>query len=974
MHLGPRSAGPTRRFLLSSTDLRHLLRIVPLLALSWLVAACGSGTGTGPGDDVDPDPGQTIGPAGGQAATEGATLSVPAGALSEETEIVIEPTTASAEGVGDDYLVVDGALYDFGPDGLVFDSPATLTVAYDPASLPEGVSEVELKMLHVTPGGTQVLESSVDEAGNTVSAAISGFSAFGVGVPVGGMARIACSALAPAANSGIPLDRISIGSLPTNLDLPAIVQARSISDTLTSYGVVDVDAEGNAEIVVPIHPSGMPEGGDVVLNVTDGTSACAGIPFTIEALPPAPGELGAIADALQAVLARQAEVFETTIDNLVSTPPDQLPTTLFPIALVQSIIDHPDNPRSLRALANGTSPDVGDARLDLLEPLLARTGLRDALTPVPASAPAAASQAGPARVGAAQCVPSQITSAGILDACMSAASSSAFELEGASGKVLGDISRATGYLGLVPGVPALGAASSIGGAVTWAALNSKQRTAALYPSTFTAMTVSPSPSTFLEDQDGPGTWTATVQATNQPWDLGKELLEGSLQAAGVASAFDKAQVAGPEVNGLLSWFMTGPVAAEALSQGTDLVIAAQVTPEIPVTDDAYSESSILGNAFARTSHTEYEPRQAGSATLSIRTEDGAFGGAQISDQQALSVEAIEIVLTPAEALLAGGEGQTFTVSVRNSEHPEMVEVDPTVPLQGTIESLTIGAGGSHTLEYTAPGEPNPTSPDFVTVRHTAATGALAFSESKPSGFAVVRFPDITIIPPTDCIEPGQTAQFTAEIVGADDMTLEWSADVGTIDSSTGAYTAPAGATSGQTATITATSTTNANVTDNVIIELGGCSCSWTALVDASLFESADGDQGIVSFGPDGSLIGVTLGDLSTDQALNVTINPDQFGVPVGSTGTYSVTFGGTMGAGSGELGINSPDAQSAQIILETNTGTAVRGRAFGSALMILDNGQTREISIDMGFRLEDLSGVPLEGGSRIYECVVGEQR
>ncbi len=37
-----------------------------------------------------------------------------------------------------------GLYYDAGPDGLVFDNPITITLAYDPAAIPAGVSELEL--------------------------------------------------------------------------------------------------------------------------------------------------------------------------------------------------------------------------------------------------------------------------------------------------------------------------------------------------------------------------------------------------------------------------------------------------------------------------------------------------------------------------------------------------------------------------------------------------------------------------------------------------------------------------------------------------------------------------------------------------------------------------------------------------------------------------------------------------------------
>ncbi|WP_348240237.1 hypothetical protein, partial [Salmonella enterica] len=59
------------------------------------------------------------------------TLSVPAGALSSTTEITIE--TIDPDDLGAEWEELRaagqiGAAYEFGPDGLTFDTPATITL------------------------------------------------------------------------------------------------------------------------------------------------------------------------------------------------------------------------------------------------------------------------------------------------------------------------------------------------------------------------------------------------------------------------------------------------------------------------------------------------------------------------------------------------------------------------------------------------------------------------------------------------------------------------------------------------------------------------------------------------------------------------------------------------------------------------------------------------------------------------------
>jgi alpha-tubulin suppressor-like RCC1 family protein len=119
-----------------------------------------------------------LGPDGGTVITpDGAVaLEVPAGAVQEDVEITVTPVTTPPPDTG----VLPGALYDFGPDGLVFDAPTRLTIAYDPAALPAGTDESELVMLGSEDGAwwSEILTSVVDTDAHTVSALIPGFSLY----------------------------------------------------------------------------------------------------------------------------------------------------------------------------------------------------------------------------------------------------------------------------------------------------------------------------------------------------------------------------------------------------------------------------------------------------------------------------------------------------------------------------------------------------------------------------------------------------------------------------------------------------------------------------------------------------------------------------------------------------------------------------------------------------------------------------
>jgi len=932
-------------------------RHVGVVACVVLTLACGS-SGTEPSGQPA---GTIVGAGGGTVISGGLTLNIPAGALSQDVEITVEEVTPAVAGVPPGFLTVGAKVFDLGPDGLSFAQPVSLTLRYAASSLPAGVAESELGIVHLT-GGATVLASTVDVGAGTVTALVDHFSGFGIGLEVGELGRVACPALVPATTAGVPLDRIALGRLPTDFGSPLAAVVTADDPLPQTYALITVSEAGDAELVVPIHPSTDPAGGTVRLNVTDGTRACAAIDFIVEPLSAASGELAGIIDAFQALLDAQAALLETTTAELLGTPVSELPTALVPLALLQSVVDDPDNDRSLRALADGTSPDIEAARLDLVEPLLARSGIRVALETATMAAPG-----GPAAVSARGCTPGSIDdNAGLLDDCMRAAAGAQFELGGASGKVLADIGTATGILGVVPG---LAVPATVAGAVAWGALSEKSRTAALMPSVLTGITVNYGAAEFREDEDGPGTWSAEVTAANVGYDLGKEVLEGLLQATGVAGLGDAYQVAGAEVNGLLSAFLTGPVAADLLENGTveGFQIPAETFGPVDVSAEQWSQVEIIGTAFAIVTHNTYEPRGAGTAQLSVRTRDGAFGGNQESWQGDIEVLPMDLDITPSDVNLGPSEPQGFTVTVSNAIAPDRWEVVNPEGLQGTIGDVTVVSEGVYVVDYTAPASPNPSSPDLLVVRSTADTGARAYATEERTAVATIRFGQISIAPLGACLDPNQTMGFTAQVVGLSDQSVEWSADVGTIDPTTGQYTAPAVVPEGGVATITATSTVVPGLVAQVFIQLGGCSCSWSVSVDgnplASQLDDLAGFQIL-----DG--LGLWTITLASDGGGSMTLQTQ--GVAVGLTGSFGATASGTLGLQAGDLVYGAGQEGLATLVLNENDGQIVDGAVNGTVTITPASGdppQPRQAPFSASFRVVSEGTVP-GGGLTTHSCTV----
>ena len=145
---------------------RHPGMVVPIRF--WLEAGA---------EDAEPVVG--IGPEGGTVMSDDGrvTLVVPPDALSERTEITIDPSPLAAGDPG----MVESLLYRFGPSALTFAIPAQLTIRYGGA-LPDGMDAEALRILRAGEAGWVQLpgvEQNAEEA--WVRVELDGFSDYGVG-------------------------------------------------------------------------------------------------------------------------------------------------------------------------------------------------------------------------------------------------------------------------------------------------------------------------------------------------------------------------------------------------------------------------------------------------------------------------------------------------------------------------------------------------------------------------------------------------------------------------------------------------------------------------------------------------------------------------------------------------------------------------------------------------------------------------
>lgn len=156
-------------------QLENAPRLALLALLLFSLVACGD-SGTGPESSMVGEQGGTASLAGGSI-----TLSIPAGALATSVDFTADPTTS----VPSTALLL-GSAYQLRPAGTAFSRLATLTLTYDPGTVPDGVRQSELRLQQVVGDGWQsTIGSTVDSAQHVVKGQIGEVGTFGVvAVPV----------------------------------------------------------------------------------------------------------------------------------------------------------------------------------------------------------------------------------------------------------------------------------------------------------------------------------------------------------------------------------------------------------------------------------------------------------------------------------------------------------------------------------------------------------------------------------------------------------------------------------------------------------------------------------------------------------------------------------------------------------------------------------------------------------------------
>jgi uncharacterized protein YjdB len=186
----------------------------------------------------------TVVPGGFVTATGGivtgfgtVTVTVPAGAVAVGTAITItqtaNPPSSSA--------LAPGTAYDFGPAGTTFATPVSLAITYDPATLPTGTVEAQLRVARL--GGTTwtaLPGSTVNTATHVATGATSSFSTYAVIATPVPVASVTVTADKTALNLG---DVVPFVATPKDAE-GNVLTGRTVTWVSTSPTVATVSSSG----------------------------------------------------------------------------------------------------------------------------------------------------------------------------------------------------------------------------------------------------------------------------------------------------------------------------------------------------------------------------------------------------------------------------------------------------------------------------------------------------------------------------------------------------------------------------------------------------------------------------------------------------------------------------------------------------------------------------------------------------------
>lgn len=600
---------------------------------------------------------------------------------------------------------------------------------------------------------------------------------------------------APALNaaSGAPGTLLAVTGLPAMATAP---EATLTAAGTTLPAVIRLEANGSLSLVVPVHPSGSVSGGAATLTVTANGTPCRPVNLTIAPLPEAPGAAEELVVSMEASLANAAAAYGVLPSELkgdtIGVPP-----TLRALQVAQRMIDHPDNPNSLRAIMAGTAPALGGRTLDadLLGRLMVSTGLSQAIDQHMAEIfNSLASQASdsslveigdrpgaPAAARLASAVPIQpprsIERGSQLAYWMKRQGEAQSRTSETMQQVVAGVELVLAAVAMTgpPGAVVAGAATVAVMTVYVTELTLK----GTLPRDLTDLQVEAFPTDYPEDWALEGRWRARVTARSLGVSFSAATLAEEVAGLLGPGRFLKILEKFPGADDIVDemWAKAVGSAAAALGMsGEGIQIAPTVWAGIDVSDQRYTRRELSSSGVVELSGTGvdwtyYRPVAPGQTTLTVTTFPATINS-QLSRAVSLKVQQIGITVEAERMQMRPGTNQQLIVGVAGA-------LDLGVNWTSTCGDVIKQPGAFATFVA-----PNANTTCTVTATHKIKTQRSGSIQIQVANVVTV---DVTPAYPT--LLRGEQKQFSATVEGTANTAVTWRASNGTITQQ-GLFTSP----------------------------------------------------------------------------------------------------------------------------------------------------------------------------------------
>lgn len=779
---------------------------------------------------------------------------------------------------------------------------------------------------------------------------------------------------APTASSSevAPLTPLVLSGLPAGrTDLYAELAAPGVSrpEAVGEYTLPLLQDGSGYALTVILHPDGGLDGGEFEVRVRGDDWVTEPLVLTLLPLPEAPGAFASALDAFQEALDQRFAAAGTTREVVLAADwSTALNPSLFPAAIAQTVLNDPTHDRDLRDLLAGSSSLtelIGAEAVDaeLLDRLTAAgelEGLFQALVGDPRATPARTAEPGTG-ADAAPAQASLISSAAELDADMTRAWAAAREIDPntATGELLQAYGLTLGALGLVTGPQGAVVTAALGSAL-WAYQTYLEGQANLLPKHFVEGSLSfdldiPE---FEEDRPGPATWSnVRVSARSEGWKLDKVVADFLLNLAGSADAYrtwlkrfdDEASTFVRDASG---WLVTTQIGNLPVAESGYVEIPPEVWTDIDITGAPWSEGRLaVGDAVEISSATTLEPIRPGEALLTVETAISRFGQATPAfGRREVTVQPIEIDIQASETSVRPGAIVELQVTVSNA-------------LDTGLEWI-LSAGASWDAEPTEIGEGvwsaairTPASSEHFPVQATftsTASGGARNTPGAPARSAAVRISAVYVMvdPPSAILAEGESQQFEAIVMGADNTDVTWTAfdpdGAPAAIGPNGRFTAPARTGS---YLVVATSVEDPTAKGYANVTVAG-QCYWTMTIEGLYGGSWSG--AIATH--------IYAGEIFAQSAYTMTFTDDEESDLLGviqalgpeaeeGVGSWTALLGFSPYIGlQWSAGDTQDPPSSVSFNVSSNDGDAVVGSATGIAFIPLGGGETHSAPYHLTFR------------------------